>query len=491
MPLRGCFAIVLAVFVSACVEQNRDDSADGSPPKSPYTHVVSSESAYYTSGPQQGRPPDGTFKPGTRVELLKDAGSYSLVRSDGGIEAYVATDALIAAGDKHRTRLTPEVQSLAVSNNRFAVSLYRALASQQSGNLFFSPLSISTALAMAYAGAEGRTETEMAEALQFQLPEEALHPAFAALARMLADQRQAGYRLHMANRLWGQEEYGFRPEYLKITDESYGAELAQVDFASAPEAARKQINLWVEQETAGEIENLLPSGAVDEMTRLVLTSAVYFNGRWTEPFQTRLTQNAPFHVTADRQAEVPLMHQTDEFPYAEADGVQILELPYGQNEDLAMAIVLPKEIDGLPQLETGLDAERLQKWLAELRVQQVRVFVPRFRLTSAFELSDVLRELGMVTPFSPTDADFSGMSTREDLFLSAALHKAFVDVNEKGTEAAAATGIGVGAASEAASEPPVFRADRPFLFLIRHRPTGAILFLGRLVDPQTSPSDRR
>lgn len=488
-----CGGLLLALLaVGGCAERapvpaanaEEQDSERGSPrkPEPSFSHVVAADAEYYTTGPQQGRPPDGTFKAGTKVTLLRKAGSYSRVQAENGVTAYVASDALREIGKAKAVEITDDVRAVARSNNRFAFDLYQHLR-EDKGNLFFSPASISTALAMTYAGAGGPTKTEMAQVLHFDLAEERLHGGFGTLGEIL-NSAEKGYRLSMANRLWGAKTYPFRPEFLKTTREQYGAELAQLDFARTEEA-RQTINAWVEEQTNGRIEDLIPSGVLDAMTRLVLTNAVYFKGAWDEEFSKRATQDAPFRLSRDRQVKVPTMRQTDRFGYAETDDLQLLELPY-EGHDLSMVIVLPKSVDGLPDLETKLTAESVQKWMSGLRRRDVRVFLPRFKLTSQFELADVLRAMGMPLAFSER-ADFSGMSTVESLMLSQVVHKAFVDVSEEGTEAAAATAVVVAPTAAPAGdrdEPVVFRADHPFVFLIRDNRTGAVLFVGRVVNPK-------
>jgi serpin B len=376
-----------------------------------------------------------------------------------------------------------DVRAVAEDNNRFALDLYARLRTGQSENLFFSPGSLSTALAIAYAGARGQTAEQMVQVLHFTFPQEKLHPAFGDLRRCWDIKgKERGYRLSVANRLWGQAGFHFLPGFLDLTRKHYGAELAQVDFARQTEQARQRINAWVEEQTQGKIRDLIPAGVLDATTRLVLTNAIYFKGDWAEPFRKEKTQVAPFHISASQQAEVPLMYQQDDFRYWAGDGLKVLELLYGKG-DLAMLVLLPDAIDGLSALETKLTTDNVSRWQSGLRKREVRVNLPRFRLESQFQLSYVLKTMGMTRVFTPGEADLSGMSSEEELFVSAVIHKAFVDVNEEGTEAAAATGIAVGAAA-AIVEPPVFRADHPFVFLIRDNQTGGILFLGRLVNPR-------
>jgi serpin B len=376
----------------------------------------------------------------------------------------------------------PDVRAVAEDNNRFALDLYARLRTGQSDNLFYSPASLSTALAMTYAGARGQTAEQMAQVLHFRLPREKLDAAFGHLHRSWEVKgNERGIRLSVANRLWGQQDFGYLPGFLAVTREHYGAELAQEDFVRQTEQARQRINAWVEEQTQGKIRDLIPPGILDSSTRLVLTNAIYFKGEWTERFRKETTHAAPFHISARQQTEVPLMHRNDDFRYWAGDGLKALELPYGKG-DLAMLVLLPDEIEGLSALEEKPTSDNLSRWQSGLRKQEVLVYLPRFKLTSQFQLAEVLKAMGITRAFTPGEADLSGMSSEEQLFLSAVIHKAFVDVNEEGTEAAAATGIAV-KATAAIAEPPQFRADHPFVFLIWDNRTGSILFLGRLVNP--------
>jgi serpin B len=463
--------------------QPTSTNGNGESPLKPHSHVIAADTAYYTTGPQQGRPPDGTFKAGTQVNVLKNAGSYTLVRSVDGIEAYVAEDVLKAA-DGPEKKMTTEMSKIVEAGNEFSLDLYQQLRTQE-GNLFFSPTSLSTALAMTYAGAEGTTETEMAETLHFEITQAQLHEGMNALQSFWkTPTKKKGYRLHLANRLWGQNGYDFLSEFLQITRTHYGAELARLDFATQTEKSRQTINAWIEDQTENKINELIPMGLLPSDSKLVLTNAVYFKGDWTEPFDKDRTKEEDFHLSANDKVKVPLMYQQDDFRYAAVDGLQILELPYG-DKSLSMIVLLPQEVDGLGDLESKMTLDILEQWTGSLRSRKVRVYLPKFKMTSQFEMSETLKALGMISAFDPLTADFSGMTGGRDLFISAAIHKAFVDVNEEGTEAAAASGI-VMAPTSARFEPkvpPVFRADHPFMFLIRDNRNGAILFLGRLTDP--------
>jgi serpin B len=384
----------------------------------------------------------------------------------------------------HRA-IAQEAKMLSVveGNSRFAIDLYGELK-RQPGNLFFSPNSISTALAMTYAGARGDTALQMARVLHFPAPQDKLPEAFEALRKTCQSELETpGYHLSVANRLWGQQGYHFLPDFLAITRDSYQAELAQVDFVRDPEGARELINQWVETQTRQKIKDLVPSGALTPLTRLVLTNAIYFKGDWTRPFPKQATREEDFHVTGDKTTRAPLMHKTDDFRFGAVDGLKVLDLPYGKG-DVSAIVLLPDQNDGLPTLEGKLNQENLGRWLTTLRRRKVQVTIPRFKLTSTFSLSDALKAMGMSLAFDQDRADFSGMSTEEKVSLSAVLHKAFVDVNEEGTEAAAATAVVVGVRAVIAPvEPAVFRADHPFLFLIVDNRSKSILFLGRVVNP--------
>src|SRR5271157_958384 len=375
------------------------------------------------------------------------------------------------------------MSSIVEGNSQFAVDLYGKLRNQP-GNLFFSPSSISTALAMTYAGARGETAEQMARVLHFPAPQDKLPEAFAALHTALRPvAEKPGYRLHVANRLWGQQGYHFLPDFLAVTRDFYHAELAQVDFSGQTELARETINQWVEKQTQEKIKDLVPCGAIKPLTRLVLTNAIYFKGDWTRPFPKAATRDELFHLSSDQTTTSPLMHKTDDFKFAAVDGLKALELPYG-NGDLATIVLLPDAIDGLGALEQKLSPESLTRWTSGLQKRKVQVFLPRFKLTSEFSLSTVLAAMGMPLAFDDR-ADFTGMSTEKYLYISAVLHKAFVDVNEEGTEAAAATGVVVTArAMMRPQEPALFRADHPFLFLIVDNRTKSILFLGRVINPK-------
>ena len=373
------------------------------------------------------------------------------------------------------------VKAVVEGNNQFALDLYAALSSQ-GGNLFFSPYSLSIALAMTYGGARCQTAEQIAGVLHFPADEQKLHPTFAVLiGRFLDEGKSAGYQLHVANALWGQKNYGFLTSYLKLTEDCYGAGLQEVDFATATEEARQTINAWVEIQTQNKIKELLKPVHVDSLTTLILTNAIYFKGDWAVQFEKAQTRDAPFLSVADQRFTVPMMHHTGQFKYLEEDGFQALELSY-VGEELSMVVFLPRKVAGLAAFESTLTVDNLSKWLHQLRRQRIIVDLPKFQVTAGCELRKTLSKLGMPVAFT-SEADFSGITGDKPLFISNVIHKAFVDVNEEGTEAAAATAV-IMTRGLSAAKPPVFRADHPFVFLIRDNRSGSILFLGRLTNPQ-------
>jgi len=369
-------------------------------------------------------------------------------------------------------------------NGAFALDLYSRISSR-SGNLFFSPFSISTALAMTYGGAQGATAEEMAAALRFPFGQDRLHPAFANLLRQIKG-KSRDVELSLANGLWAQRGYEFHESFRDLVKTHYGAELRELDFAAAAKACRI-INEWVETETHGKIRDLIGSGMLNQLTRLVLANAIYFKGDWESPFQKERTKDAPFTVTPKQKVTVPMMCRQELFGYMETKSFQALRLPYA-GWDLSMLIFLPRKVDGLPSFEESFTPREVENWLDMLSLQEVRVFLPRFRVTSAFTLNQVLAEMGVRLPFDASAADFSGMTASKPLFISLVVHQAYVDVDEKGTEAAAVTAL---TAPRCARSPwprrvsiPVFRADHPFLFLIVDHRSGSILFLGRVTNPK-------
>jgi serpin B len=373
-----------------------------------------------------------------------------------------------------------ETLELVAGNTAFASDLYQLLRQKSDGNLFFSPHSISLALAMTYAGARGETEQQMAVAMRYGLPQARLHPAINALDATLSEQDDAeSFELHIANAIWGQQGYQFLPAFLDTLAENYGAGIREVDFVSATEAARKTINDWISDQTKDRIRDLIPQGALDNLTRLVLTNAIYFNGKWALPFDRIDTYDGPFTLPDGSTVTVPLMTQTAGFRYAAGDNYQAIQLPY-RDSSMSMLLILP-EIDDFATVEAGFSPALLDEIAGNLAREQVHLVLPKYTFQSEINLSQALMELGMPVAFSES-ADFSGMTGNRELSISEVLHKAFVKVDEEGTEAAAATGVVMRLTS---LNPSVIqmRLDHPFLFMIQDNHSGTVLFLGRVLNP--------
>jgi serpin B len=375
-----------------------------------------------------------------------------------------------------------DLAELVPGNSAFAFDLYQAIR-EKDGNLFYSPYSISLALAMTYAGARGETEQQMADTLHYTIRQSYLHPAFNALDLELASRgegaegQDGGFRLNIANSIWGQTGHSFLAEFLDILAENYGAGLRVLDFANAPEDSRVTINEWVSDETEGKIEDLLPPDSITSLTRLVLTNAIYFNAAWSHPFEEELTHDGTFNLLDGDQVTVPMMEQAEYFGYAEGEGYQAVELLY-DGEELSMVILLPAS-GRFEEFASALDAERAASILRGIDPQKVHLTMPKFTYESGFSLKETLAAMGMPAAF--TAADFSGMDGTHELFIGDVIHKAFISVDEAGTEAAAATAVVVPTA--APTPPREVTVDRPFVFMIRDIDTEAILFLGHVVNP--------
>jgi serpin B len=365
--------------------------------------------------------------------------------------------------------------------NAFTTAAYKQLAGGDA-NLILSPFNIATALSMALVGARGQTAAEIQSVLRLHYDS----TYDAALASLLADLDKAanndGNQLLTANGLWVQKGFAILPAFENTLANNYHAPLTPLDFVAAPEAARSQINRWTEEQTKEKIKDLFPAGSLNAQTRLVLTSAIYFYGKWQDPFLTSRTLPAPFTLPSGAAAQADFMNQTSHFGYAETPSAQILEMRYA-GSGIAFDVLLPKLVTGLPDLEKSLTLENLTGWLGHVATQNVQVSLPKFRAESQFSIREALSAMGMPAAFTDK-ADFSGIDPKGGLAISEVFHKAFVDVSEQGTEAAAATGIAVHATAMRMPEQAiVFRADHPFLFLIRDARTGVLLFIGRLMNP--------
>ena len=374
-----------------------------------------------------------------------------------------------------------EQEALVQGNKNFAFDLYGQLRDLRS-NLFFSPLSISAALTMTYAGARGDTESQMAEVLHLNLSQDQVHPAFEGLLKSIVPaSRQEGLQLTICNSIWTQKGYNIENQFLKLLDSHYGTSLKKVDFSGAFEVARHQINNWVKEQTQSKIQEFIKPGVLNPLTRLVLTNAIYFKADWARQFDKKKTQTVEFYGDIGQQVECLMMTQTAMFNYWENDSFQILELPY-KDRELSMVILLPVKITGLKEVEVALAGGTRDYWLSKLRPRMVSVFVPKFKLSYQIRLTEVLKLMGMPYAFSNL-ADFSGITTKKNLYISEVLHQAIIEVNEEGTEASAATGVVM--SSRSASDTKIFRADHPFLFIIKDNQTGNIIFLGRITNPRT------
>jgi len=374
--------------------------------------------------------------------------------------------------------------ALVAGNTAFALDLYKGIAGEDK-NLFYSPFSISTALAMTYAGARGETAAQMADTLHLSSDQDQVHPAFNWLDAHLMDlgeepvhEESSPFELAVANAIWGQTGFGFEVDFLDTLALNYGAGLRTLDFSAAPDASRETINTWVAERTNDRIEDLIPKGVIKSTTRLVLTNAIFFKASWLYAFDKDLTAPADFFLRDDSTVSAELMHQLSPLNYAQMDGFQAVELPY-DGGDASMLILLPEDLEAFEQ---ALNAELLRDTIAALEQKEVELTLPKFEFTLDFGLSETLKAMGMTQAFD-SGADFSGMAVGPTLFISDVVHKAFVAVDEEGTEAAAATAVVVGTDSAPAPELVEFRADRPFVFMIRANQTGSLLFVGRVLDP--------
>lgn len=380
---------------------------------------------------------------------------------------------------------TNDLQPLVAANTAFALDLYSQLKVNDC-NLFFSPYSISTCLAMTCAGARGNTEKQMAQVLHIDGKQAQFHFLFGTLQDQLNEvQRTDEIELDMANALWMQKGHPFLPAFLNTAQHDYQANLLQVNFHPNAESARQQINQWVDTKTRGKITGLIPRGMLNKTTQLVLANAIYFKGAWASPFGTNLSANLPFYVSGNRRVDVPFMNQVHAADYYSNSTFQAVRLPY-INDQLSMVILLPNKPGGLKGTERALNPQSLAQCLGEMTNQKINIFLPKFKLEIGFNLEVTLAKMGMPDAFNALAANLSGVDGTHSLYISAILHKAYVDVNESGTEAAAATGIEMRPRGVRRPEPmPIFRADHPFVFLIRDDRSGTILFLGRVNDPTT------
>ncbi len=403
--------------------------------------------------------------------------------------AVVAGSAMSEEPRDPSPRVPPQdLRSLVDGNTAFAFDLYRELRGEK-GNLFLSPYSISIALAMTYAGARGDTESKMARTLHFGLPQSKLHPAFNSLDQTLAGRGKGaagtkgrGFELNMANALWGNKGFPILPEFLDTLARNYGAGVQQMDFGHDPEGARTAINQWVADQTKGRIRNLIPPSMILPGTPLVLTDAVYFNAAWAQPFHKETNCAGEFSLLSGSKVGLEMMQQTSRFPYGEGNGYRVLEMPYSGDE-MSMVFLVPDR-GRFESVENSLNAKRAQAMLAYVTEQTVHLTMPRFKYESSFALKKTLSALGMSGTFN-AGANFSGMAKAGPLWIQDVAHKALVAVDEEGTEAAAATAVGMAGGAYGGQQIVELTIDRPFIFLIRDRGTGTVVFLGRVLDPRS------
>jgi len=383
------------------------------------------------------------------------------------------------------SKITTEgLSNVVEANNKFALDLYSEYKSEE-GNVFFSPYSISTALAMTYEGARGQTAEEMQSVFYFPEDDYVRRSGYANLYNEI-NKGDKKYKLSTANALWAEQNFQFLDEYFNLINQYYDGKVTNLNFKQDPEGSRVTINNWVENKTNDKIKDLIPFGMITPITRLVLTNAIYFKGEWVKQFNEDETRDRDFRISSNNNVKVKMMQRTDDesiFGYTENNQLQILEMPYS-GEELSMLILLPKD-DNIRSLENSITTEKLSEWKEDLKEQRVNIYIPRFKFETKYFMADTLSEMGMPTAFSDS-ADFSGMTGKRDLKIDEVIHQAFVEVNEEGTEAAAATAvimIAMGIGLDEGPKIPVFRADHPFIFIIQEKETGNMLFMGRVNDP--------
>jgi serine protease inhibitor len=382
--------------------------------------------------------------------------------------------------DGNKSSGTTDVATVAAGNNQFALELYQKLSAKDADkNVFVSPFSISTALAMTYAGGRNNTARQMESVLHFPAPQDKMHAAFAQLIQQTKSTPTSGYRLNIANALWGETGQHFEPAFLGLVGKYYKGGFKRQDF-SVPDRSAKVINDWGEANTEGKIKDVVGPDDVPADTRLVLANAIYFKGEWAAKFDKAHTRTRPFSLNSGKAIDVQMMVQSVKFPVLDADDVQAVELSYA-GAQLSMLVLLPKE--RIDTFEKSLTPARLQAIQKEMRPDKVDLFLPQFQFKSSYHLAGELSAMGMKDAFTNGEADFSGMTGNRDFYIGDVIHQAFIDVNEEGSEAAAVTVVSMLGKSVGA-EPMVFNANHPFLFIIIHKPTNSILFMGRVSIPQ-------
>lgn len=373
------------------------------------------------------------------------------------------------------------------ANNLLSIDFYDKYKLKD-GNLFFSPYSILSALAMTYEGAKGQTAEEMQSVLHLPSDKETVRTDFMEIFSEI-NKEDKSYQLTTANSLWAQENYPFKENYFEVVDEYYSGNVTNLDFKTETEKSRVTINNWVEEKTNDKIKELLPKTpqVITPNTKLVLTNTIYFKADWQNKFNIRNTKDKEFKLSDGTSKDVETMHQMDDFNYGENKDLQILEMDY-QGDDLSMLVILPKE-NNLSSIEELINTENLNNWKKEMSSEKVRLSIPKFKFEKKYFMSKDLKEMGMISAFNSSWADFTGMWNKqndENLYISEVIHQTFIDVAEEGTEAAAATAVVMNESTSiggTTTEPKIFTADHPFIFLIQQKDTGNILFMGRVSDP--------
>ncbi|MBI4567281.1 MAG: serpin family protein [Planctomycetes bacterium] len=476
------FGLLLAALALSACEQSsetRVSSVEKASPK-PTPDVAPKPAPDLPPKPVDAAPPPpaGKATPKTAEEAPKGAAGDAVGKPTGDAAPAAATTL-----PAPKPEWEADEKALIAGNTRFALNLFRAAAGKPDQNAFLSPLSVTTALGMVAAGARGDTLAEMQAALGFPTSGDAAHRALHHLQYQLQKNAGPAYDLTIANRLWPAKGFDVLPTFLKVTAEHYGADAEVIDVA-APDRAADAVNGWCKERTRGLIPRIIEASDVSPDLRLCLTNAVYFKGKWKDEFSKKATRVERFRLPGGKTIDARLMRRSGRYAYQEAECVQVISLPY-KGDAISMVILLPRAIDGLAALEGSLTPERLAAFVSGLGSREVNVTMPSFKMDWSGDLVQVLSSLGMRRAFDGGKADLGGIapvSPDRNLFVGFVKHGAFVKVDEEGAEAAAVTAVGVDGSS--APPPPVeFRADHPFLFLLRDNRTGCLLFIGRVVEP--------
>jgi serpin B len=380
---------------------------------------------------------------------------------------------------ENNTSMLIGLNNITEANNQFSFKLFSELNNIKNKNIFYSPYSIFTALAIAYEGAKGKTADEMQSIFRFPLDNDTRRNEFLKIINEI-NKDDKKYQLNVANALWAEQDYNFLEEYFKIIEEYYRANVTNMDFKNEPEDSRKIINNWIENKTNDKIKDLIPPGYIDPLTRLVITNAIYFKGKWKIQFDPNKTSEQDFYIDPNKSVEVPMMYLKDRFNYTRTKDFQILELPY-EDSELSMLILLPNE-NNLNLIEESINSQNLSAWQKNLTETKIEIYIPKFKFETRYFLCETLKNMGIQSAFNPYLANFSGIDGTNNLYIGSVIHQAFVEVNEEGTEAAAATAVIV-VTMGGGEYTPIFLANHPFIFLIQDRSSGNILFLGRVNDP--------